>query len=503
MAKQMLGQIFYGRDRDGYGVLGTSPSGRPFLGAVAALCRTVGSPDRPGDVRPFLISKREGDAVLMIRACRGAVDPTGRATIFFHALIADEAALRAAGLDAFGLASAGVFLESCPSGEPSDMPFPSVRRWNIVQNEIRTVDIPATISSERPLDELVRQELGAKSIDLNWTTFSFNPLLDFDICVLSSYSPRKGAGTQYAFDDAGLHRLSPEPVQRKTPCEAGARRFTEQKMLLLLSLAVNVAFIVAALLPRDKTDGSNPDGPPDKIEMAESDAREKWELKWKKEWEQSLPPPQHAMSEAEAREKWEAQWKSEWVKAIPPRQPVITEAEAREKWETQWKTEWEKSLPPLPPAMTEAEARTKWEHQWKAEWEKSLPPVPPAMSETEAKAKWAMQWKKEWEKSLPPIPSAMTEAEAKAKWEAQWKAEWETAYRQKLQSTFEKLLGGNQRVLDFEKEMVKLDPYYEDYKDNKAKPPTLQTMDLYKALKSYVSFVEDTIINPQKQNKER
>jgi len=62
--------------------------------------------------------------------------------------------------------------------------------------------MPATISAERPLDELVRQELGAKSLDLNWATFTFNPLSDFDLCVLSAYSPRKGTGIQYAFDNA-------------------------------------------------------------------------------------------------------------------------------------------------------------------------------------------------------------------------------------------------------------------------------------------------------------
>ena len=210
-----LSQIFYGRAPDGYGVLGSSPAGRPFIGAVAALCRAVGSPDRPGDVRPFLLSKREGSAVLMIRACRGAADPTGRATIFFHALIADEASLRAAGLDAFTLANAGVFAESCPSREPPDLPFPNAKQREATPIEGRGIDMPATISSERPLDELVQQELGEKLLDLNWATFTFNPLLDFDLCVLSSYSPRKGTGTLYAFDDAGLHRLSPKTAQRK------------------------------------------------------------------------------------------------------------------------------------------------------------------------------------------------------------------------------------------------------------------------------------------------
>lgn len=414
-----FGQIFYGRAPDGYGVLGSSPAGRPFIGAVAAICRAVGSPDRPGDVRPFLLSKREGTAVLMIRACRGAADPTGRATIFFHALIADAASLRSAGLDAFSLAKAGVFAESCPSREPPDLPFPNAKQHEAAPAEGRGIDMPATISSERPLDELVRQELGAKSLELNWATFTFNPLQNFDICVLSSYSPRKGTGIQYAFDDAGLHRLSPVSVTRKNGGEvdssAGRSSMQKSSLLLLLSLVANAILVLTIFLRGGGAD--------------------------------------------------------------------VVKAEGKE--------------------MSESGAREKWETKWKSEWEKSLPPTPPDMTDADAKAKWAAQWKKEWEKSQPPIPSAMTEAEAKAKWEAQWKTEWETAYRQKLRLSFEKRLSGNHRISDFEKAMLKIDPYYEDYKANKAKPPTPQAMDLYKTLKLYVSFVEDTIINPQKQNKER
>ena len=414
-----IGQIFYGRAPDGYGVLGSSPAGRPFIGAVVAICRAVGSPDRPGDVRPFLLSKLEGAAVLMIRACRGAADPTGRATIFFHALIADSAALRAAGLDAFALANAGVFAESCPSREPPDLPFPNAKQHQVAPAEGRGIDLPATISSERPLDELVRQELGAKSLDLNWATFTFNPLPDFDLCVLSSYSPRKGTGIQYAFDDAGLHRLSPVSVTRKNGGEvnssAGRSSMQKSSLLLLLSLVANAILVLTIFLRGGGADGVKAEGK----EMSESGAREKWEAKWK------------------------------------------------------------------------------------SEWEKSLPQTSPAMTETDAKAKWAAQWKLEWEKSLPPMPSAMTEAEAKAKWEAQWKTEWEDAYRQKLRSSFEKRLSGNHRISDFENAMLKIDPYYEDYKTHKATPPTPQAMDLYKTLKFYVLFVEDTIINPQKQNKER
>ena len=362
-----LGQIFYGRASDGYGVLGASPAGRPFLGAVAALCRAVGSPDRPGDVRPFLVSKREGTAVIMIRACRGAADPTGRATIFFHALIADADSLRAAGLDAFALANAGVFAESCPSREPPDLPFPNAKQYEAAPVEGRGIDMPETIFSERPLDELVRQELGKKSLELNWATFTFNPLQDFDICVLSSYSPRKGTGIQYAFDDAGLHRLSPVTAQQQSATRGAlpSERPSKQRssLPLIISLAVNVALVFTFLFRGGNDDGVKPEEPPSRNEM--------------------------------------------------------------------------------------------------------------------------------------------TENEAKEKWEAQWKTEWENAYRQKLRSSFEKQIAGYHRISDFEKAMLNIDPYYEDYKTNKATPPTPQAMELYKTLKFYVSFVEDTIISPKQQNNER
>lgn len=445
MSKQLIGQIFYGRAPNGYGVLGASPAGRPFLGAVAALCRAVGSPDRPGDVRPFLLSKREGAAVLMIRACRGAADPTGRATIFFHVLVADKSSLRAAGLDAFALASAGVFAESCPSREPPDLQFPSVRRQDAAQAGNRSIDMPATISSERPLDELVRQELGDKSIDLNWATFTFNPLPDFDICVLSSYSPRKGTGTQYAFDDAGLHRLSPETAQKRPVAEgtlSAGQSFRQRSSIpLFLSLAANAALVFVLLLRGGSGDGGKPEERQNRTEMTESDAREKWELKWK--------------------------------------------------------TEWENSLPPTPPAMTEAEAKTKWEARWKAGWEKALPPPPPAMTEAEARAKWEARWKSDWVKSLPPPSPAMTEAEAKVKWETQWKAGWEDAYHQKLRASFEKRLGGNQRISDFASEIVKIAPYYN-------KPGHAQERQAVCAtLEAYVLFVEKEIVNRQHQNNER
>lgn len=344
-----LGQIFYGRGPDGYGVLGASPAGRPFLGAVASLCRAVGSPDRPGEIPTFLLGKREGNAAIMIRACRGAADPTGRATIFFHALVADAASLRSAGLDAFAFAESGTFASACPSRELPDLVFPDVQSQPPVQAPARSLDLPATISSDRPLDALVRRELGAEALDKNWATFSYNPLPGFDLCVLSSYSPRTGGGTEYAFDGAGVHRLSSDSSSRKNgggtavPTSQGFPLKTLSAPLLI-SLVANALLVFALLLRGGNHNPDQPKGTSVVSEMTESDARAKWEEQWKSEWEKKLSPSTPAMTEDEAKVKWEAQWKAEWEKALPPPAPAMTEEDAKAKWEENWRKEWIKSL---------------------------------------------------------------------------------------------------------------------------------------------------------------
>ncbi len=342
-----LGQIFYGRGPDGYGVLGASPAGRSFLGAVASLCRAVGSPDRPGEIPTFLLGKREGDAAIMVRACRGAADPTGRATIFFHALVADAASLRSAGLDAFAFAENGTFASVCPSHELSDLVFPDMRTQPSVQTSVRSLELPATISSDRPLDTLVRRELGADALDKNWATFSYNPLPGFDLCVLSSYSPRTGGGTEYAFDGAGVHRLSSETTSGRKAATASSEGRNPPKrsgLPLYVSLAANALLVFALLARGGNGEAGKPVETPLVGEMTESDAREKWEAEWKSEWEKTLPPAAPAMTEYEAKVKWEAQWKSEWEKALPPPTPDMTEEKAKAEWEEKWRKEWMKSL---------------------------------------------------------------------------------------------------------------------------------------------------------------
>ena len=238
-----LGQIFYGRGKDGYGVLGVSPSGRPFSDSVAALCRAVGSPDRPGDVRPFLISKRERGHVIMIRACRDE-DPSGRTTLFFHVLVAKEEELASAGLDAFVLAERGVFVSSLPDGSINDLPFPSSenRSANPCSADVR---FPAFIAADHPLDAEVRRALGRETLSRNWATYSYNPLQGFDLCVYSSYGASPTNGNRYSFVDG---RFVAASVSRPTsPTPQSPTHAKDRSLMLKASLLLN-AVLVAVLV---------------------------------------------------------------------------------------------------------------------------------------------------------------------------------------------------------------------------------------------------------------
>lgn len=361
-----LAQIFYGRSRDGYGILGTSPSGRPFVGFVAQLCRAVGSPDRPGDIRPFLMSKREGSHIIMIRVCRGAADPTGRLTLFFHALVAPLEALSSANLDAFVLAEKGMFLSALPESlEDVEVPASTGK---LDSSPSGVLCYPAFISSGHPLDLEVRRTLGRETLSRSWATYSYRSLEGFDLCVHSSYASSPTHGNKYTFENGAFVPekepivVPPMPQPQKPSC---AKSSSGYSFMLKASLFVNVVLVVGlvALFALYTGKGNGNQSP-----------------------QAQKPTP--------------------------------------------------------PPEMTKDAAFAKWGSDWEAE------------------------------------------------------------FRHKLWMAFEQRLGKNQRILDFEKEMAFLDPYYTDYKSGKAMPPTPKTLSVYATLKAYVSFFE-TEIMITKQERER
>ena len=360
-----FGQIFYGRARDGYGILGASSLGHPFVGFVAALCRAVGSPDRPSDIRPFLISKREGDSVVMVRGCRGDADPTGRSTLFFHALVASADELSAANLDAFVLAEKGVFLSSLPTSiDNVDISASTSRLDCTPSDELR---YPAFVSSDCPLDVEVRRMLGGETLTRNWATYSYRPLDGFDLCVHSSYASSPISGNRYVLENGRFVAVDRSCATPPSP----QRQFREKepKTMLKASLIANVLLVAlcVATFAFRSGDGDN-------------------------------------------RQPTQSQFPSQVDK------PDKQESE-------------------LSPEMTKEDAFEKWGK------------------------------------------------------------EWEDEFRRRLCLAFEKRIGGRQRIADFSVAMLKIDPYYMDYKTQKANPPTPQALDTYATLEAYISFVETEIIN--------
>ena len=371
-----LGQIFYGRSRDGYGILGASPSGRPFVGFAATLCRAVGSPDRPGDIQPFLMSKREGGNVIMIRACRGDADPTGRSTLFFHALVAPVEVLASANLDAFGLAEKGVFLSMLPKSIEDIEVSASTKQFDSSpSDELR---FPAFVSSDRPLDVEVYRALGRETLTRNWATYSYRPLDGFDLCVHSSYASSPTSGNRYTLENGrfvavdGPRVVSPTPQPQKL---SRTKDSSGSSLMLKASLLVNAILVVGLIVVLALYNGKGNDGQPPQAQLPSQVDKS----------DSQKPTPQNEMTKDEAFEKWGNEWAAD--------------------------------------------------------------------------------------------------------------------FRRRLCESFEMCLGNNRRILDFEKEMLLVDSYYEDYKNKKARPPTPQTLGIYAALKAYVSFVETEVITKTQERK--
>ena len=313
------GQIFYGRGKDGYGILGASPTGRPFVDDMASLCRAVGSPDRPSDVRPFLLSKRIRGNVLMIRACRGA-DPSGRATLFFHAFVAPEAELAAANLDAFVLADRHTFSSTRPDSI-NDMPVqrldkpPSARgdateRQGGGQFPDQNLRCPAFVAADHPLNAEVRHALGRETLSRSWATYSYNPLQGFDLCVHSDYGATPTAGNRYVFDGSGFVPRSSTPPPNPVSMVAPGPRDNKTSRVLRASLVANILLVTLSFLlflrvraiseqltrsanvdpvscpdqPETRQDASSETKQPSASKMTEEEAKSEWGQKWKNSW---------------------------------------------------------------------------------------------------------------------------------------------------------------------------------------------------------------------------
>ena len=115
----------------------------------------------------------------------GAPDSMGRATLFFHALVAAKSTMSDAKADAFSLFSQGVFADKMTKGEIDALTVEVQLAAHKPQlGQFVDATIPFVIRSDRPMPDLVRATVGDKSLDESWTTFAFQAMANVDVQVL-------------------------------------------------------------------------------------------------------------------------------------------------------------------------------------------------------------------------------------------------------------------------------------------------------------------------------
>ena len=235
-----LEQVFYGRGQFGYGILGASQGGKPFENAVESLCEAIGSPGAFLAWKPFLVSKRLDDYCLMACVQPGAADSCGRATVFFHVLIALASELTAAGIDAFALFDKGLF-RAAVQEHPETLSVEGGPKRPLPARPFQ-LQFPAVVSVPEPAPDLIRGLLGTDSVRRSWATFAFQPMSGFDLFALNNHA---SLPTDVVCYDSTGKLLSAS----KSTNQEGERPMLVSKKspLLALSLAANVILLVAGV----------------------------------------------------------------------------------------------------------------------------------------------------------------------------------------------------------------------------------------------------------------
>lgn len=260
-----LGQLFYGMGPHGYAVLGSSPLAKCAEGDVKVLCGMIGTPSVALDGAFVLASRPVGDSVILVRACAGALDPNGRRTMLFHALVAKGGDLAATGLDAFSISEKGLFQSSVPKGEVTDIEVESgvVSPWRTMPPF--DVSCPAVLRLVKPDVPLIRSILGSRANSLTWSTFSETAQPSFDICAVDMYAALPEEKSIY--NSKGLARAASrarkpdDPVSAPTghqPKHQHAGVSTMMKFSILLNVVLAVfCFVLLRNRKTDKPEESN------------------------------------------------------------------------------------------------------------------------------------------------------------------------------------------------------------------------------------------------------
>ena len=251
-------QLFYGRSERGYGILGSSSGGRAFAVRIESLCGAVGTPGADYNGDSFLLSVPVGDCIVMLCGRRGEPDSIGRATLFFHALVANKAELSSAGADAFSLFSQGAFLGKMPAEEIGVLCVDVAQSRAGAKESPFDATFPCVIRSAKPAPEVIRGVVGENTLNRSWATFAFQSMQDFDVQVLpprvscprdlSEYDAAGRLVCSAAISNSGTKDEVPQKRSNETPrspIEKTADVTSKNKSSAMFKLSIFVNVVLA------------------------------------------------------------------------------------------------------------------------------------------------------------------------------------------------------------------------------------------------------------------
>lgn len=251
-----LDQAFFGNAQSGYRLLASTDN--RFSTDVANYCNAIGTPDGFSEIEPFLFSVPRNNVLMMFCCQPGQPDASGRKTLFVHAIIVEREKADAFNINAYSLYEAGFFSKSL---------FPNCRPIELDKALKQTVKVLSpfawngeslAIISGKPETELIRGLLGHSINTISWSSFSYQPLVDFRLYVISKYinrpSDRKCILPSGEILPQGMRETSSQKSNQDHSVSTTSKNEKHRiaRILLVLSVLVNLA-LAYILLTTPKT----------------------------------------------------------------------------------------------------------------------------------------------------------------------------------------------------------------------------------------------------------
>lgn len=240
-----LNQAFYGRHSEkGYRMFASSAP--QHNATIERLCAAIGTPDGSSNVEPFYINFIENGYRYMISCCIGNPDDAGRKTLFFHAFFGNHEELKKSGIGIGTLVQEQLFKTQYEPGpvlpvaiEDSNYTLP----WG--KTSLTWNNDKLAIGSNKPELSVITGILKNNIDSVSWASFSFRPLNDFQLYIISKFVSFPQDRKCTSLDGEILS----QPVKRSNaPASSGKVEIKSRKkgkfgLFLTISILINIVLL--------------------------------------------------------------------------------------------------------------------------------------------------------------------------------------------------------------------------------------------------------------------